>query len=264
MRPPVTEVNLTFWFEPIYTLAALHLSSLRNLWADELPKVEEKAPLAPWRPTDSITFVEDKWPMPACIFASDEREKQVLIQSDRIGLTWYFTDKKQYPGFAALSEDFLNRYGELVEALRGSGNDDPKLLRVTIDYENYLDLFDSNLVSKRLVAEEKISASDRNVFSPGTTAVRKHVQIGADQSSLNLLIGVEPTRRGEGLSFALAQPLDTPGDGVNASTILALSARADLGKGDEPGERLNSAHEAINEIFAGLFDDSFKSSWGEK
>ncbi|GAB3136380.1 hypothetical protein GCM10027258_10480 [Amycolatopsis stemonae] len=265
-RPPVSEVNLTFWFETIYTLSALHLSTLRNAWANELPRVEEKAPLAPWNPTDSITFVDDKWPMPACIFASKEREKQILIQADRFGLTWYFTPNNRYPGFAELSQDFKKRFEEFTEALRESGNEDPALVRATIEYENYLDLFDSNIVSRRVVAGEQITEADQDVITEGTTAVRKHVCPTEKNSNITLLVGVDSTRRGEGISFA-ASALDTADkndDGKAPATLLTISGRADLSKGDDPAERLQQAHDELYTLFTQLFDDSLKSSWGER
>jgi len=270
-RPPISEVNLTIWFDPIRTLASLHLSSLRTAWSAEFPKVEEKAPLAPWNLADAITFVDDKWPMPACIFAATEREKQILIQSDRFGLTWYFTSQNQYPGFKALSEDFNRRYRQFEAALQDSGNEEPELVRVTIEYENYLDLFDSNLVARRVVAGEQILNSDRGVITGGTTAVRKNVHPSAENDlNVTLLVGVDSTGRGGGVSYASPEDVD-PGvtqsaedDSEGRATLLTISGRAKIDKGDDAFECMRRAHDASHALFLEIFDDSLKSSWGKK
>jgi hypothetical protein len=246
-------VNLTVWFEPIHTLSTLDLAPLKLDWQNELPKIEEKGPYAPWGPHDSISIISDKWPMPACIFATPEREKQVLIQNDRFSLTWYFNGESPYPGFSALFDDFSSKYDRFEQALRDSENPDPHVLRATIEYENYLAGFDSNIVSSAVVDGRPIALKDRIESSPGATAIRKHFCADEDNHQVTLMVGVDST-----------EPIDSTDDEeVAAAVLLTISGQAEVDKDNYPLTRMQDSHYAVIRTFLSLFDESLKQAWGQ-
>lgn len=271
LNPPVREVNLTIWFDPIHTLAALHLSPLRTAWQDTFSRVEEKAPLAPWNAADSLSILTDKWPMPACVFASLEREKQVLIQNDRFSLTWYFTQTSQYPGFAVLSAEFQSRYLDFIEALHDSENPDPVPTRTTIEYENLLDRFDSNIVARRITANEPLQLTDADKAQEGSTAIRKHVHKASDQA-ISTLVGIDSTsitdilqlKENDSSSGEVEEVPDLEDLKPELACLLTLSGRAEVSAKDDVFERLQAAHDATIELFSGLFDEALKSTWGRR
>ncbi|HJQ47472.1 MAG TPA: hypothetical protein VJ870_14330 [Amycolatopsis sp.] len=249
-KPPVTDVELTAWFDPIRTIKSLHLAPLKIAWASALPLVEENTPLAPWQPGASFAFLEDGWPMPSCVFSSRSGERNVLIQDDRFSLTWSFAKVLRYPGFAALRADFASRFDEFIQASADAENHDPHIRQITVDYENLLEGFNSDEVAKSVLLDEQISCAAAEAVRPGSAGFRKEY----DHDGTKILLGIDPV-----------SPDDYEGDaGENTpwATLLSVHAQVGFEEGDWPADRIRDAHAAANRFFLSLFDDSLKAQWG--
>lgn len=120
-QPPVKVVELTIFFDQLEGLQASHLSQLREKWRGEYPQVAELAPSAP--PRNNVTRPtisgpgSGTWPCPEVQFSTADGDEGLAIQNDRVIRRWYF-GFKEYPGFAALSDDLLSRLDQFEHVLK--------------------------------------------------------------------------------------------------------------------------------------------------
>lgn len=250
---PVHRVTLSILFDPINTISSLHLARLKIDWSEELPIVEERTPLAAWGSSTSFSFVDNRWPMPACLFWSNDRQQQVLIQDDRFLLTWHFSDDSKYPGFSRLIGDLASRYGAFVDVLRDTESPDPDVKQVSINYENYFPYVQSDSIVRQLVLGNKVSAvGNPETATAGSIAIRKRFEPG-DPPEISMELGIDP-----------ATPVDADESKSLTSSVLQINGSADAKKNEDPVAGLRMVHAAIIGLFVSLFDDETKALWGER
>lgn len=256
--PPVKRVFQTIWFEQLETLRTLDLAEIRTKWFEEFPVLEELPPLPSWA-ADSISFalvgVDDRWPMPACVFASVERDRQVLVQQDRLSLSWRFDPdaSNEYPGFAELSQSLSRYFEDFTYSIGKASNPQPNVERVEIAYINGLAGIDAEDVGRAILLDETIvpTVSGRQADS---VIISKHF-CGTDE---NKDVTLQVTGRED--------PSDVSDDKHQHSrrgSQLGINGFANVEPEMQYEARLDDVHSAILHRFLLLVGDDLRKAWGE-
>ncbi|MEO6089148.1 MAG: TIGR04255 family protein [Umezawaea sp.] len=256
-KPPVREVTLGIWFDALRTLNALDLHKLRSDWLEDFPAIEELAPFPSWdAPNGGYSFVDtqSKWPMPCCVFSSQFRDRQVLVQDDRFSLSWTFNSNAgSYPGFEKLYEDLASRFEQFCAEITSAGNPSPIVRRVTVEYSNHLIDLDSEFVANSVLQGKKING--KHSAGRDSVSLRKHYCATGDNGDIALLLMVQPDSH-----FGDEENPDEERD----ATRLTINTSAEVEKGQPPLERLRASHDAELNFFLSLFSDEMRASWGEQ
>lgn len=122
-RPPVAEVALAVQFEPLHGLRQVDLGRVYEAFAPEFPVVEEH----PTRPPTSLEPVEvslqltNETLMPCLWFMTEERDRLVQFQRDRLVVNWRREEDQPYPRYEkavrAMLESAWERLAATVETL---------------------------------------------------------------------------------------------------------------------------------------------------
>lgn len=136
-RPPVAEVALAVGFQPLAGLRAVQLGRLWDLWRDQYPVLDEQPPLPPaydQRPGFAVTFgpppVNRHW------FLSDDGDRLVQLQADRLVVNWRQTPGRDYPRYRVLREEFVQRLDEVARFSREGGWGDLRVTDAELTYVN--------------------------------------------------------------------------------------------------------------------------------
>jgi len=256
--PPVKRVIQTIWFEQLETLRTLDLADIRTKWFDEFPVLEEVPPLPAWANVSTnfaLVGSDGRWPMPACVFASVQRDRQVLVQQDRLHLGWRFDPdtSSDYPGFATLSQSLSRYFEDFTYSIRKASNPRPNVERVEIVYVNQLVGIDAEDVGRAILVDETIAPtiSGRQADS---IIVSKHF-CGTDE---NMDVTLQVSVR-EG-------PSDVNDDEhahSSRGSQLEIVGFADVEPEMSYEVRLDDVHSAILHRFLLLVGDDLRNSWGE-
>lgn len=253
-NPPVRRVMLFVHFESVADLQTLDLAPLRTRWADTFPQLQEMAPLPSWNSdAGDVTFVDEggPWPMPACLFYSFEGDREVLVQRDRIVLTWRFkSEKSSYPGFYVLLAQMINCFADLNDAIEASGNERPRVGNVSLQYTNELEGVDHQDAAEAVIGGRQIeqSASDRDL-----DAVRLTKHYCATDANRNVTLNV-----------TIAEWQDSVGEEHGhgrGSTLLRVDGDSDVSEDEDYVDRLSSTHETAIELFDSLIGSGLKKQW---
>ncbi|MHB8394183.1 MAG: TIGR04255 family protein [Candidatus Dormibacteria bacterium] len=122
-HPPVAEVAIGVYFQPLTGLKSVHIGGLAKVWAKRFPQVDDQPPLAPVPveaplstpmvlPPFQIQF-GGQLPSPRVVFQSAAGERQLQIQRDRIVCNWRLVaDTDPYPHYHVLREEFAQIFRE--------------------------------------------------------------------------------------------------------------------------------------------------------
>lgn len=252
-HPPVRRVVQTIWFEPMKTLRTLDLAELRLAWSNEFPVLEELAPLPGFMAQgyDKIIGPEDRWPVPACIFSSSDRDRQILVQADRISVSWNFnTDDKPYPGFVALAGVLSKTLRDFVFTVKRNSNPSPSIKRAELEYINTLKDVDVMDAAEAVILDKKIEPSPI-IRGDGSIQLIKHYCATEE----NLRVTTEVSVREVSAS-------DEHHEGAGAETELRIFGYASISEESNHDDRLVDLHQVILNRFLQLAGDGIRKSWG--
>lgn len=254
LQPPVVSVSLTVFFEPVESLQASHLSSLRERWKDHYPNLAELPPLRPRnRGGNEASLVPiGSWPCPYVMFSSEDDESSIAIQSDRFIRSWSFradrAPSSAYPGFKEIRKDLVQHFEEFQRTLRAELSQE---LLITGSECDYLNLLDSEMPPEQLMVgvTTKWSATVDAPVSSAVTygGVRLHL---CDADEL------------DGCSVTLRLDVDSDGPMLGIESAYELSddgsdAAVELGG-------LDRAHEKLIYTFLEYTSDEMQNKWGRK
>ncbi len=256
--PPVKRVFQTIWFDQQETLRALDLAEIRTKWLEELPVLEEIPPLPAWA-TNATNFVvvnaDDRWPMPACIFASVERDRQILIQQDRLSLGWRFNPdaSNDYPGFAELAHSLSRYFEDFTCAIGKTSNPRPNIERVEMVYINELAGIDAEDIGRAILTDETVvpTVSGRQADAIITS---KHF-CGTDE---NKDVTLQVTGREDPSEIS-----DDKHKHSRRGSRLEIHGFATVEPAMTYETRLDDVHSAILRRFLLLVGDDLRKAWGE-
>lgn len=207
-RPPLQEVSLSLYFEPIETLKVSHLASLRTDWRYDYPRADETPPLPFWtsgRPEAvQVLSPSSPWPLPIVWFVSDDRSLQ--IQADRFVLSWQFHSLEEhgakYPGYDALKPELVSRFDEFARTVAAETDATPRVKRAELQYENLFPSYPAIRLTKHLfgVNDQASSLVDGAEY----VGIRIHRCSDAELKDCSLLLGVDSAGSAdEGSTFTI-------------------------------------------------------------
>jgi uncharacterized protein (TIGR04255 family) len=249
-EPPVREVSLTVFFEPIATLQALNLAALRMDWSSDYPKVSEVPPRPPLRTEGRFREYlgsNSFWPMPLTAFANERGNQTIELQNDRFGIVWRFDrSPKAYPGYDHLSNELLVRFVEFRSALTVSIDHDPVPVAASISYSNHIEGYDAATFALGVLTGWTV----QNVASPqpDLASLYLHYCDPTDDDSVSVNITID-------------SPVEA--ERIGPSCSLELHATSSVA-GDELAETLNRTHEAVHARFRQLINEKLEQRWGKR
>lgn len=252
-NPPVVSVSLTVFFEPIESLQASHLSSLRERWKDHYPNLAELPPLRQRnRGGNEAALVPlGSWPCPYVMFSSEDDQSSIAIQNDRFIRSWSFRVDEGtvalYPGFEKIRDDLAQHLDQFKEALRAELDQEVVITGSECDY---LNLLDSGLSPEQMmvgVTTKWAMPVDAPTSSPIVYGgVRLHL---CDADEL------------DGCWVTLRLDVDTDGP------MLGIESGFDPSDGplsDAELGGLDLAHDKLIETFLEYTSDEMQEGWGRQ
>jgi uncharacterized protein (TIGR04255 family) len=143
--PPVEEVALGAYFQPISGLRSTHLNAIHDLWRDDYPDVEE-LPLAPpipevvgGRPEIKLE-ISTGTPASRYMFRSSDGRQLIQLQRDRIVHNWRkLQPTDAYPRYKSLLPRFLKAYDRFVQYADDNGLGPVQPQKCEVLYVNLID-----------------------------------------------------------------------------------------------------------------------------
>jgi hypothetical protein len=124
--PPVVETVLSLQFEPVSRLTTAHVGVLWLRFREQLPLIEEHAPLPPVfekfeppSPAQVEVTIEEKPPVPRVWFLNESKSELIQVQADRFIHNWRrMQGLNPYPHYEAIRDKFRGEVATLEEFLR--------------------------------------------------------------------------------------------------------------------------------------------------
>jgi hypothetical protein len=252
--PPVVSVSLSVFFEPVESLQASHLSSLRERWKDHYPNLAELPPLRPRnRGGNEAALVPiGAWPCPYIMFSSEDDQSSIAIQSDRFIRFWSFRPDESrpvgYPGFDEIRADLVRHFDEFRDTIRLELDQEVVLTGSECDYLNLLD--------EEMPAEQLMVGVTTKWATPVDASTTTAVSYGG------IRLHLCDTDELEGCSVTLRLDIDSDGPMLGIESGFELSD-ADDTPGVELGG-LDRAHEKLIQTFLEYTSDDMQKRWGRQ
>lgn len=248
VKPPLVNVALTVYFEPVPALQVTHLAPIRQAWRDRYPNAAELPPLRPLKrggDEGDLLPVDSAWPFPYVMFTSEGEGQLIAIQNDRFVRSWSLDESSDgYPGFDVLLDDLRMRLGEFRELVLDETGQDLVLVASECNYINAL---------------PEVSPED---FIVGFATRWRGSSNGSGFPSAHyagLRIHIDDDDR-PGLRADLAADFDeSPTLGLNARYRVQQEDDSDL---DMAG--LKIAHDKVLEMFLEFTSGQMQSEWGRE
>ncbi len=143
--PPVEEVALAAYFQPISGLRSTHLNALHELWRGDYPEIEELPPappipdvVGPHRPEIKLEIINT--PAYRYMFKSADGGQLIQVQRDRIVHNWRKVHPSdEYPRYKNLLPRFLRAYDQFVRYADESNIGPVRPLKSEVLYVNLID-----------------------------------------------------------------------------------------------------------------------------
>lgn len=252
--PPVVSVSLTVFFEPVESLQASHLSSLRERWKDHYPNLAELPPLRPRnRGGNEAALVPlGAWPCPYVMFSSEDDQSSIAIQSDRFIRSWSFRADEEvvatYPGFEEIRKDLVEHFEQFKETLRAELGQE---VAITGSECDYLNLLDNEMPPEQLMV---------GVTTKWATPVEPPVASAITYGGVRLHLCEADEL--EGCSVTLRLDVDSDGPMLGIESAFELSD--DDGAADVDLGGLDRAHEKLIETFLEYTSNEMQERWGRQ
>lgn len=253
-RPPVVEVALAAYFQPLVGLRSTHLNELRELWSEDYPAVEE-LPESPPIPADvvgpqrpEIKFQIGNMPTPRYLFTSSDGRQLIQVQRDRIVHNWRQLEVwDEYPRYANLLPAFERALDQFSTYVDASGIGTVRPMKAEVLYLNLVE------------EQERVLAPWSGDFTDSFLSEPKYVA-----SEMRFVI-VDSEARERGILYvqaapALHQPTGEP------RFILQLMARGDAVPSSRSGvvDFLNLGHDWVVNGFVSATKSEMHKAWGKQ
>jgi len=195
--PPVDEIQLGVYFQTVHTMQSLTLASLRLAWIDEYPKLSEVTPRRPWQDDDdTVELVASggAWPMPLCVLTSADGLRVVEIQNDRFTVAWSFDTSTAYPGFSALSAEFLRMYAELESTIRDVISSELSAGRVSLSFVSPVGRLSATQLGLGILGGWQVAKTQAR--QADYAGIRIHY-CSEDDNDTGVLVAVDPARKSD-------------------------------------------------------------------
>jgi uncharacterized protein (TIGR04255 family) len=253
-RPPVVEVALATYFQPLPGLRSTHLNGLRDLWGAEYPSVEE-LPEAPPIPADvigpqrpEIKFEVVSMPTPRYLFKSTDERQLIQVQRDRIVHNWRQLEvEDEYPRYANLLPRFERAFDQFVDYIDAADIGPVRPLKAEVLYLNLVE------------DQERVLAPWSGDFTDSFLGEAKYVA-----SEMRFVIKDSDARE-RGLLYVQAGPAIHQPTG-DPRFILQLMARGDVTPSSRSGvvEFLNLGHDWVVNGFVSATKSEMHTAWGKQ
>ena len=115
-KPPVNEVVLTTYFDPVLRgLKNEHIGLFWSWLASEFPRVEQNAPLSPSNSqNEDLVGSGEVFPMPRYWFVSGDRSEVIQVHKYAFTYNWRNIGNNPYPGFHDQIKPSFDNYSDLL------------------------------------------------------------------------------------------------------------------------------------------------------
>jgi uncharacterized protein (TIGR04255 family) len=262
-RPPVEEVALGVYFNPIAALDSIRLGLLWERWRDRYPHVEEQPALPPLvpeafdRPSLSQTIFFGQPAFPRVWYQSQGRDQLVQVQRDRLVHNWrHLAATQQYPHYDELRPRFEEDAADFFSYIALLGHELPPIVQAEVTYVNPIPVGDrgNGEALARLMAPWSGTMSDSFLPNPEDIALTLRYRIPG------------PDGKSAGRLYITAQPsLRQSAEGrVDEIILLQLFARgAPIGSGLAGALAfLDLGHDWLVRAFKSVTTPEFHHEWG--
>ncbi len=135
--PPIAEVASSVHFTLPKPLRVYHYGLYREAIRKDFPEYEEHPPLQSHGDQGLQLFTTP--PIPRCWFLDEKKNRLIQLQTDRFIHNWRkVTGQEDYPRYEFIRDEFLLRWDEFVEFLKGQGLEKPKIRLCELTYVNHI------------------------------------------------------------------------------------------------------------------------------
>jgi uncharacterized protein (TIGR04255 family) len=251
-RPPVQEVVIGAYFEPLENLRSYHYGEFARLWRGEFPTVQDQPALPSpdllgWD-TAPIQFLEPD-ALPRCWFINEEGDLLIQLQRDRLIQNWRKRGD-DYPHYSDLRPRFEEAWRDFQTLADELGIGPVQIVKGEVSYINPIPLAGPLAASPTLATllRPLQGASGEFLPFPATSTLRLEYPMESEGLSVGTLtVQANPARGPQGEVF-----------------MLSLTGRGVLmGEGLEGLHRFHDlAHEWIVEAFWELTTPEMREYWG--
>lgn len=250
-NPPVREVELSIFFQPIKGLKVTSIAGLVTAIQASFPDTTERFAFAPWNldeldEEEQMSFRQAGYlPFPWLSFSNDEG-MVIGFQSDRFSVQWEFSDGADYPGFAELRDRLLGHFTMFTSHVEEQTESKVLVSHARCEYVN--DFGDVSVLRIAALAEGnelefKAESPDR---SHGSIYNRDFRWEEAEEAGSELEL------------FAFSPPDDSTKVTIRSST-----------RTETPAEGLSNplierAHARLIEVFQLVSTDKQRDEWGQQ
>lgn len=142
-RPPVEEVAIGIYFDPIAALDPVRLGLLWERWRNRYPHAEEQQSLPPvvretfGQPSLGQTVFFGPAGFPRIWYQSGDRAQLVQVQRDRLVHNWRrLTATQAYPHYDALRPRFEEDAADFFSFITEQGHESPPIVQAEVTYVN--------------------------------------------------------------------------------------------------------------------------------
>lgn len=246
--PPVQQVILGIYFQPLLLIGALQLLPILNQWREDYPMIEELRSTPPWRPLTDAERQESSGRLavaPLFVLVSPNNQRTIHLQYDRIILTWRFEaegSSKEYVGYQALRAELARRTEELISELSEKANVEVKPERIDITYQNLIDMTSRDFCVGVLTAWSSTKAA---IGVPSGYSGMRFEGFEDDEEHVDTLVAIEDGPDGEG-------------------TDLTIDVDCDVAAKDSYIDALDEAHDVVVRLFERFSSAELMASWGRR
>ncbi len=246
-RPPVREVALTVYFDPIREMTVSSLSRLLRDWGSDDATIEEQLPLRSRYPHDSVAATTSGYPFGRCplVTLTFDTGESVAIQNDRLVKRWIFSGSDVYPGFDALSRDLEQRFEDFTETAQNLYDVRPDPIGASCEYVNEIG-----------------EISPRQLMLGVLTNWRVGHEVSAEPAAK--YVGMHLHYQGVPGFDDCVLRVTIDGDDNAAESVLTLDAQTATEPRDEPLGGLGYAHDALIQGFVSVTSEQMHTQWGRR
>ena len=254
-NPPVTEVVLTTYFDPI--LRSLKNEHVGRFWSTielDFPRVEQKPPLSISNDqSDGLVSPDEIFPMPRYWFISKDSSEVIQIHKQAFTYNWRNFSDNAYPGFHERVMPAFDKYSQaFINFLRDhTGENEPQVNKCELTYVNTVEQ-----------CEYWTGPDDTSTVVPSFSTIE---QIGREGPSNDFshMYRYECSSKDE-VQIAIRSARQRSNPDITA-LILQLEFTSDTlnRTRDEAVTWFPGAHRQISEIFAGITNPRIRQQyWG--
>jgi uncharacterized protein (TIGR04255 family) len=246
--PPVQQVRLAVYFEPVMTVGSFHLMPILSQWKEDYPQLDESPHIHNWRPRTEPEAEEGegrRYVTPNFILQTADGQRSLQVQQDRLVLLWRFEAEgspKEYVGYASLRAELEKRIAQLSHSVKEVAGVDLIPERVDTTYQNLVDVAARDFCVGILTSWSTSRAS----FETSTAySGMRLAGFADDDDDVETLVAIDTGPDGEGTDFT-------------------IDVERTIKEGEDYLVALDDAHQVVLRIFVQLASADMMSSWGRR